>query len=62
MTMKEMAVYITLSAVTMIVTYVWAKISLDRKEIVDLPYPIIAVLLLGWGLKVPQELISLFTP
>lgn len=60
--MKEIAIYITLSTVTLTVSYVWAKISLDRSEMVDIPYPIIAVLLLGWGLKLPQELVSLFTP
>lgn len=60
--MKEIAVYVTLSTVTLLVAYVWAKISLDRQEMVDIPYPIIVVLLFAWGLKVPQELIGLFTP
>ena len=59
--MKELAIYITLTAVTLIVTYVWAKISLDRQEMVDIPYPIIVVLLFGWGLKVPTEFLNLFT-
>lgn len=59
--MKEIAAYITLSLVTLIVTYVWARVCLNKDELVDIPYPIIAVLLLGWGLKIPQEVISLFT-
>jgi len=59
--MKEVAVYVTLVSITMTVTYVWARISLDRKEMADIPYPIIVVLLFAWGLKVPTEIFSIFT-
>jgi len=59
--MKDIAIYTTLSAVTITVTCVWARISLDRKEMVDIPYPIIVVLLFAWGLKVPTEIFSIFT-
>lgn len=59
--MKDIAIYITLSTTTLIIVYVWARISLDRREMVDIPYPIIVVLLFAWGLKVPTEIFSIFT-
>ena len=59
--MKDIAIYATLSAVTITVTYVWARISLDRREMADIPYPIIVVLLFAWGLRVPTEILSIFT-
>ena len=59
--MKDIAIYITLSTTTLIIVYVWARISLDRREMADIPYPIIVVLLFAWGLRVPTEILSIFT-
>ena len=51
---------LTLTVVTIWVAFVWGSISLKKEAIIDIPLPILIILLLGWGFKITPEMLSLF--
>lgn len=50
--MKEVVVLLAQTGVTATVCYVWARVSIEKKELASIPIPVIAAVCAAWGLKI----------